>query len=175
MIVTPTTGTQSYTLSDLPSDQVPLRRVAVVAPDSNSYVDEYAYMATVPTSVFYHDDMQYISPLIYGDGSQTRDFIYIDDLVDAIVKASEFVRGGEVFQIASGTELTLNELVEELKPIFEQEAGQKMQIKHGETRLGDVLRNYSDTRKAQNVLGWKITTPLHQGLINTVKDLMVSI
>ncbi|MFW9839773.1 MAG: hypothetical protein ACFFES_02640, partial [Candidatus Thorarchaeota archaeon] len=69
---------RSYFTSDLPSIQVPLRRVAVVAPDSNSYVDEYAYMATVPTAVFYHSGSQYISPLIYSSGSQSEGWLLED-------------------------------------------------------------------------------------------------
>ncbi|MHA2076596.1 MAG: hypothetical protein ACXABM_03065 [Candidatus Thorarchaeota archaeon] len=68
----------TYLLGDVPSDQVPLRRVAFVAPDSNSYVDEFAYMATVPTSVFYHNNTQYISPLIYSEGSQSERWL-LDD------------------------------------------------------------------------------------------------
>jgi len=109
---------------------------------------------------------------IYGDGSQTRDFIYIADLIDAVIKASEFEGGGEIFQIAAGSELTLNELVKEMKQIFDEQTGLNMQIKHGEKRLGDVLRNYSDTSKARDVLGWQVSTPLKQGLKLTVADLM---
>jgi len=108
---------------------------------------------------------------IYGDGTQTRDFIYIDDLISAVMKASIFASGGEVFQIAAGTELTLNELVAELKPIFEREAGKVMQVKHGEKRLGDVMRNYADTTKAKTILGWQIETQLSDGLRLTISDL----
>ena len=68
----------SFLLGDVPSDQVPLRRVALVSPDSTSYIDEFAYMAAVPTSVFYHNDTQYISPLIYSEGSQSEDWLLED-------------------------------------------------------------------------------------------------
>jgi hypothetical protein len=68
----------SFLLGDVPSDQVPLRRVAFIAPDSNSYIDEFAYMATVPTSVFYHNDTQYISPLIYSEGSPSENWLLED-------------------------------------------------------------------------------------------------
>ncbi len=67
-----------FLLSDVPSDQVPLRRVAFVAPNSNSYIDEFAYMATVPTSIFYYNSTQYISPLIYSEGSQSEDWLLED-------------------------------------------------------------------------------------------------
>ena len=109
---------------------------------------------------------------IYGDGSQTRDFIYIDDLVEAIIKASEFEGGGEVFQIAAGEELTLNELIEELQIIFKQITGKQIEVVHGEKRLGDVLRNFSDTSKANSVLGWKVRMELAEGLRKTICDLM---
>ncbi|MFW9787979.1 MAG: hypothetical protein ACFFE2_07655 [Candidatus Thorarchaeota archaeon] len=68
----------SHTLSDVPTDQVPLSRVAFVAPDPNSYMDEFAYMATVPTSIFYHNNTQYISPLIYSEGSQSESWLLED-------------------------------------------------------------------------------------------------
>jgi UDP-glucose 4-epimerase len=111
---------------------------------------------------------------IYGDGTQTRDFIYIGDLIDAIMKASCFDGGGEIFQIATGVELTLNEMVSELKEVFERETGQSMHVEYGDTRLGDVLRNYSDISKAKNTLGWLPETPLQKGLHLTVSDLMQS-
>lgn len=109
---------------------------------------------------------------IYGDGSQTRDFIYIGDLIDAVVKASCFDGGGEIFQIATGVELTLNEMVNELKEVFERATGRSMQVKYGDTRLGDVLRNYSDISKAKEMLGWVPETQLQEGLNLTVSDLM---
>jgi hypothetical protein len=74
----PTGSPMIFLPSDVPSDQVPLRRVALVAPDSNSYIDEFAYMAAVPTSVFYYNDRQYISPLIYSEGSQSEEWLLED-------------------------------------------------------------------------------------------------
>ena len=64
--------------SDLAANQIPLSRVAFVAPDPTSYVDEFAYMAAVPTSIFYFNDTQYISPLIYSDGSDSEHWL-LDD------------------------------------------------------------------------------------------------
>ncbi|MFX1485253.1 MAG: hypothetical protein ACFFCP_18920, partial [Promethearchaeota archaeon] len=68
----------SFVLGDVPSDQIPLRRVALVAPDALSYNDEFAYMATIPTSVFYYNDTQYISPLIYAGDSQSQEWLLED-------------------------------------------------------------------------------------------------
>jgi hypothetical protein len=64
--------------SDLAANQIPLSRVAFVAPDPTSYVDEFAYMAAVPTSIFYFNDTQFISPLIYSDGSDSEHW-FLDD------------------------------------------------------------------------------------------------
>ena len=71
----------SHIPSDLPANQVPLSRVAFVAPNPNSYVDEFAYMATVPTSVFNFNNTQYISPLIYSEGSESESWL-LDDWSD---------------------------------------------------------------------------------------------
>jgi len=72
------TSPSGHVLSDVTTDQIPLSRVAFVAPDSNSYVDEFAYMAAIPTSIFYFNDTQYISPLIYSDGSESESWL-LDD------------------------------------------------------------------------------------------------
>ncbi|MHA2396334.1 MAG: hypothetical protein ACXAC0_06480 [Candidatus Thorarchaeota archaeon] len=69
---------KGHVLSAVPTDQVPLSRVAFVAPNPNSYVDEFAYMAAVPTSLFYFNDTQFISPLIYSDGSESESWL-LDD------------------------------------------------------------------------------------------------
>jgi len=125
---------------------------------------------------------------IYGDGTQTRDFIYIDDLIDAIYRAStlysefstisppkssdstsSFSIGGETFQIATSRERTVNELAELLKEILKKETGVDMKIIYGNPRLGDVKRNYSDTTKARKLLGWKAKVTLADGLKRTVQ------
>ena len=108
---------------------------------------------------------------IYGDGTQTRDFIYIDDLIEAIIKASNFNGGGETFQIASGMEMTLNELVVLLQQIYNEETGREMKINYGSARLGDVARNYADTSKANTILGWQVNTDMPTGLRNAINDL----
>ncbi len=108
---------------------------------------------------------------IYGDGAQTRDFIYIDDLISAVVKASKFEKGGEIFQIASGAEMTLNELIKILKLVFYDKTGRKMKVINGEKRLGDVMRNFADTSKAKNILGWEPLIPIDEGLANTIVSL----
>jgi UDP-glucose 4-epimerase len=107
---------------------------------------------------------------IYGDGKQTRDFIYIDDLVRAIRLASttEGV-GGEIFQIASNTETTVCELAEKLLPVLADAGIEKVNLRHGSPRTGDVKRNYSDTSKAGRMLDWHSEVELAEGLKRTVE------
>ncbi|MDP6726418.1 MAG: epimerase, partial [Candidatus Marinimicrobia bacterium] len=86
-------------------------------------------------------------------------------------KASTYQNGGEIFQIASGNELTIEDLTKELKIIFEK-LGYKMKIKFGDKRMGDVLRNFSDTRKANNYLGWQPKNDINKGLKETINSFL---
>lgn len=106
---------------------------------------------------------------IYGDGNQTRDFIYIDDLTRAITLAATKPNiGGETFQIASNRETTVGEMTEQLVNILRQKGLDNTRVVNGETRVGDVKRNYSDTSKARTWLNWKPEVALIQGLSATV-------
>ena len=105
---------------------------------------------------------------IYGDGSQTRDFIYIDDLVHAVRLAqSTPAIGGEVFQIATNKETTVSEMLNILMPILKQNQIQDLKIINSENRIGDVMRNFSDTTKAETMLGWHCQWSLNQGVEQT--------
>lgn len=109
---------------------------------------------------------------IYGDGSQTRDFIYIEDLTDAIILGlTKKGIGGEVFQIATSAETTVNEITDMLCAVMEANGVTAPTVTFSEARLGDVKRNFSDTRKAQKILGWKANFDLRKGLENTFLDL----
>lgn len=104
---------------------------------------------------------------IYGDGSQTRDFIYIDDLIQAIMLSISSDIGGEVFQIATHRETTVNEITAKIASILDKEAGINVHVKHGEPRLGDVRRNYSDISKAREMLGFEPLFDIDSGLERT--------
>jgi len=110
---------------------------------------------------------------IYGDGSQTRDFIHISDLIQAILCATHSIGvGGEIFQIASASETTVEELTSILVEILESEGVNVKGVINGATRQGDVLRNFSDTSKAESRLGWKSKVSLRDGLRQTVRDFL---
>jgi UDP-glucose 4-epimerase len=107
---------------------------------------------------------------IYGDGQQTRDFIYIDDLIKAVLLAT--IRdgiGGQIFQIATFQETTIDEIGYIIKEIVEKETGKKARIIHTNPRPGDVFKNYSDISKAKNMLGYEPEFDLYTGLRKTFK------
>ncbi len=107
---------------------------------------------------------------IYGDGGQTRDFIFIDDLVDAVLAAATRDGvAGEIFQIATAKETTVNELALALTQAFISAGLQAPEIVNSERRAGDVMRNFSDTSKARKMLGWQARTPLKAGLDATLR------
>lgn len=110
---------------------------------------------------------------IYGDGNQTRDFVYIDDLINALRLAvvTENI-GGEAFQIASNQETTVSDITDKIIEILNQNGIMNVIVANGETRLGDVKRNYSDTSKAKNRLGWQPMMEQEEGLKRTVKHFL---
>ncbi len=106
---------------------------------------------------------------IYGDGTQTRDFIFIGDLIRAIkLSATVDGVGGEVFQIATSSETSVQELIDKLLPVLADAGMRDVEVRQTAPRLGDVQRNYSDTSKADRLLGWRAEVALDEGLRRTV-------
>lgn len=108
---------------------------------------------------------------IYGDGNQTRDFIYIDDLVQAVILSIESNIGGETFQIATGSEHSVLEIVTIIKKALVKKNIQ-MRISHDSPRLGDVKRNFSDTTKARTILAWHAQMSIESGIDRTIEYFM---
>lgn len=117
---------------------------------------------------------------IYGDGNQTRDFLYIDDLVEAVLMAagkrsSELGPSsgpdqvaGQIFQIATSREHTVNEVVGILRGQIESRTGRTLLAINLSPRLGDVRRNFSDTSKALGALHWQSRIHLDEGISRTL-------
>jgi UDP-glucose 4-epimerase len=102
--------------------------------------------------------------VVYGDGTQTRDFVYAEDLAAGLVLASTVDGiGGEVFQLASGVETSLNELVSLLVKV----TGREPAVRQEPARPGEIHRNYSLIAKAQERLGYTPETALAEGLRKT--------
>jgi UDP-glucose 4-epimerase len=101
---------------------------------------------------------------IYGDGTQTRDFVYVSDLANGLIRAAEADGvGGEVFQLASGVETSLNDLVRMLGEV----SGTSPEVRHEPPRAGEIQRNYSLIEKARSRLGHAPEVPLADGLART--------
>jgi nucleoside-diphosphate-sugar epimerase len=105
-------------------------------------------------------------PIIYGDGEQTRDFTYVSNVVDGVIRSAETPGvGGEVFNVATNSRISLNQLLDVLKKIF----GSNVQPIYKEGRRGDVRDSQADITKAERLLGYKPTVSLEDGLRETVK------
>jgi UDP-glucose 4-epimerase len=110
---------------------------------------------------------------IYGDGSQTRDYIFIGDLIRAIkLSATTDGVGGETFQIATNAETTVQELTDKLIPALAEAGIEDVEVRYTEARRGEVRRNFADTSKAKRLLGWQAETGLDDGLRRTVEWFM---
>src|SRR5439155_227324 len=107
---------------------------------------------------------------IHGDGQQTRDFVYAEDLAAAVVAAldaGEDAIAGEVFQAGTAVETTVNQLAEALGAAV----GRPLEIRHEAARPGDIRRNVSRIDKAARVLGYRPAVSLGEGLRRTARGL----
>ncbi len=106
------------------------------------------------------------SPVIYGDGEQSRDFTYIDNVVQANLLAMEMERlNGEVINIACGKRTSLNQLLNILKEILRS----KISPIHEEARKGDVKHSLADIQKAKEILGYEPKVDISMGLMRTIE------
>jgi len=106
------------------------------------------------------------APVISGDGKQSRDFVHVADLVEAIKSACIAPKAeGELFNIATGSRITINGLVNMLNGIL----GKEIQPKYEEARPGDIRHSLADTTKAQEMLGYRSRSSIVDGLASTVE------
>jgi len=103
-------------------------------------------------------------PVVYGDGEQSRDFTYIENVVDETLRACE-AKGasGLVFNGGTGARITLNEVLKLLEKI----SGQKIQAKYDPPRTGDILHSQADVSLARKVLGYEPGVQFEEGLRRT--------
>ena len=102
---------------------------------------------------------------IYGNGNQTRDFIYVEDLCRAVLLALDSELGGEIYNIATGNETSITELFK----IMQDVSGDLAEINISSPRQGDILHNYSSISKVQKYLKWNPYINLRTGLKYTWK------
>jgi nucleoside-diphosphate-sugar epimerase len=117
-------------------------------------------------SVFATALLENRSPSIYGDGEQTRDFTYVANVVDGVLRACEAPKAsGEAINVATGGRISLNELFEEIKTIV----GATAQPTYAARREGDVRDSQADIRKAKAILGYEPTVSFGEGLRRTIE------
>jgi UDP-glucose 4-epimerase len=106
------------------------------------------------------------SVVIFGDGTQSRDFVFVDDVVDALVAASTATDVNRaVINIGSGQEISINELADGVVRI----TGRRLNVLHNHTQSGGVSRLVADVSLARQLLGWTPCTKLDTGLRLTLE------
>jgi len=108
-----------------------------------------------------------VAPTIYGDGTQSRDFTHIDDVVAANLLALDAPAAvGGIYNIACGRQVSLNDLVAQLNEIL----GTELEADHAATRPGDVKHSRADVGRAERELGFRAAVEFAEGLRRTIDD-----
>jgi UDP-glucose 4-epimerase len=121
-----------------------------------------AYGNVIPIFVFKMLNGETLT--IHGDGEQTRDFVHVNDVVQANLRAAESRGVSGAFNLGSGSRITINRLVELLREV----SGLKPVVRHGPPRPGDVRDSLADISAARRAFGFNPTTDMQQGLANYV-------
>ena len=121
------------------------------------------YAAVIP--IFVSHLMAGTAPSIFGDGEQSRDFTYIEDVVEANILASRCEKAhGQTINIACGAHYTLNDLFEQLQRII----GSSVAPRYAEPRVGDVKHSQADISAAGKLIGYRVRVPFAEGLRRTI-------
>ena len=102
---------------------------------------------------------------VFGDGTQTRDFTFVNDAVEANILAAKGDIVGEVFNIGGGSRISVNELIKKIEDITEEKA----RVKYVEKQKGDVRDTWADVSKANKLLHWTPKVIISDGLKNFVE------
>jgi nucleoside-diphosphate-sugar epimerase len=107
------------------------------------------------------------SPIIYGDGEQTRDFTYVANVVNANINAAQTTRGiGEVINVANGEAISLNQLFKVLQGLLERP---DIKVNYQAARRGDIIHSLADNSRAVEYLGYERIIGLEDGLSKTIE------
>jgi nucleoside-diphosphate-sugar epimerase len=141
-------------------DSVVLRYFNIFGPRQNP---RSQYSAVVPRFIL--AALEGRQPIIFGDGEQSRDFTYVENVVDANLLAMSTPRvAGELFNVACGGRITLNEMVCALGEIV----GAEIRPLYAESRNGDVEHSMADIGRARALLGYEPRVSFEEGLRRTV-------
>ena len=112
-------------------------------------------------SIFVDKMSQGLAPTIFGDGQQTRDFVFVADVVRANLLAAEVDQAaGQVFNIGSGRQTTINQLFDHLRRILNNDISPH----YAPSRPGDIEHSFSDPGRARTILDWQTQVSLKEGL-----------
>jgi len=107
-----------------------------------------------------------LPPIIYGDGKQTRDFVYVKDVVEANMLALKKKDAkGEVFNIATGKKISVDQVAETLKDIMKRK---DLKTIHTDPRPTDIRHGYAAISKAKKILGYNPKFSIKEGLTELV-------
>ena len=117
-------------------------------------------------SVFAKALLENKAPTIYGDGEQTRDFTYVANVVDGVLRAVKAPEAsGAVVNVATGARISLNRLFEVMRDL----TGSRVKVSYGPLRHGDVKDSQADITRARTLLGYEPLVSFEEGLAHTVK------
>jgi nucleoside-diphosphate-sugar epimerase len=140
-------------------ETITIRYFNVFGPRQNP---ESQYAAVIPK--FIDAFLKGESPIVFGDGQQSRDFTFVDNVVYANILCSKAKKtAGEVINIATSYQISLNELISILKKI----TGREIDPVYTNPREGDIKHSLADISQAKNLIGYKPIVGLEQGLIKT--------
>jgi UDP-glucose 4-epimerase len=144
-------------------ETVSLRYFNVYGPRQR-FDEKSAYGSVI--SIFLDRVLKNMPPVIHGDGMQTRDFVYVKDVVEANMLALNKSNAvGNVFNIGTGKRTTVNKVAQLLKQITKKK---NLKNTHANPRPGDVRHGYADISKAEKTLGYKPKYSIEQGLTELV-------
>jgi UDP-glucose 4-epimerase len=144
-------------------DTISLRYFNVYGPRQRFDIQS-AYGGAI--TIFLNRLLRNMSPVIYGDGEQTRDFVYIQDVVEANMLALNTKNAaGEVFNVGTGVNISVNQIAETLKEIMNKK---ELQNIHKPPRPGEGRHGYSDINKAKNILEFHPKVSIKEGLAKLV-------
>lgn len=149
---------------ELGLETVALRLFNVYGPRQSA---EGPYGAVIPN--FLHATAAKKTPTIFGDGEQTRDFVFAADVAEAFERAAVATgASGQVVNVGSGAPVSLNKLLAVMNDVF----GTHAEAEYRESRPGDIRASYADTAKAERVLGFRAKVSLAQGLLAFAESLV---
>jgi UDP-glucose 4-epimerase len=135
---------------------IALRYFSVYGPHEE-YKKQYANLITQ----FIWDVRNGKEPVVYGDGSQTRDFIHVNDVVEANITAMKANAQHDVFNVGSGTSISINDMIK----LLSQKLGKEIRPRYVNNKIKNYVQHTcADTSKAEKILGFKANISLENGI-----------